>query len=261
MENSKVTVDPLLFAILCLVGLQDIDAIQTSATISPREYTASLDSAANATFRCDVTGADSILWIVDGLFALRQEVRQRGISTSHQVTVNQTEGRFTSNISIPRNNINKNTSILCMACVVQGTDVLSAPAFFKVQGLLGPPPNLTLTVNDLRRSYNDYVKIIWDEPDTLNMTDVEPDISHYRVCYNVDTTTMCTNMTDRQFIFLNVGVNVLLTVTAVNVVGEGNGSTIMHWACDRNTGKKLLCVQLKSIISLIAVSTYQHVRK
>ena len=61
-----------------------------------------------------------------------------------------------------------------MACVIQGRDVLSAPAFFKVQGLLGPPPNLTLTILD------EFVKVLtWDEPYTLNITDVEHDISHY----------------------------------------------------------------------------------
>ena len=127
-----------------------------------------------------------------------------------------------------------------MACVIQGEDVLSSPAFFKVQGLLGPPPNLSLSTNDLSRSQDDFVKILtWDEPDTLDITDIEPDVSYYRVCYNLSTTVMCKNTTDREFTFLNVGVNVLFTVTAVNVVGEGNGSTVMHWACDSSKGKKL----------------------
>ena len=147
-----------------------------------------------------------------------------GISTSHQVTVDITEGRFTSNISISWSNVNKNTSILCTACVIQGQDVLNSPAFFKVQGLLGPPPSLSLSAKDLSRSQDDLVKILtWDEPDTL---DVEPDVSYYRVCYNFSTTLMCKN-TDREFTFLNISVNVLFTVTAVNVVGEGNGSTVM----------------------------------
>ena len=160
-----------LFLVICLADLliQNVEAIQTSATISPGEYIASLDSSASTIFQCDVTGADSILWIVDGLFTQRQEVRVRGISTSHQVTVNLTEGRFSSNISISRSNVNKNISIMCMACVIQGEDVLSSPAFFKVQGLLGPPPNLSLSTNDLSRSQDDFVKILtWDESDTLD---------------------------------------------------------------------------------------------
>ena len=222
----------VLFLAMWLADLLHVEAIQTSAIISPREYTASLDPSASTTFQCEVTGADSILWIVDGYFALRQEIRQRGISSSHQVTVNQTVGRFTSNISISQSHINKNTSILCMACVIQGTDVLSVPAFFKVQGVLGPPPNLTLTILD------EFVKVLtWDEPYTLNITDVEPDISHYRVCSNLSTTCTSTTSTSREFMFVNVGVNILFTVTAVNVVGEGNRSTIMHWACDSNKGK------------------------
>ena len=105
----------LLFLAMWLADLLYLEAIQTSVKISPEEYIASLDPSARTTFQCEVTGADSILWIVDGYFALRQEIRQRGISSSHQVTVNQTEGRFTSNISISQSDINKNTSILCMA--------------------------------------------------------------------------------------------------------------------------------------------------
>ena len=228
----------ILFLSMCLAGLVIVEAIQTSARISPSEYTASLDPSTTTTFQCDVTGADSILWIVDGLFALRQEIRHRGISTSLQVTVNLSEGRFTSNISISRSDVNKNASILCMACVVTGTDVLSSPAFFKVQGLLGPPPNVSLAVpNQLEHSQYEFIKVlIWDEPSTLNITDVEPDISHYRVCYNLSTTLACANTTDREFMFLNVRVNILFTVSAVNVVGVGNSSTVMHWACDSNKG-------------------------
>jgi hypothetical protein len=225
----------LMMFLADLLNHVNVEAIQTSATISPREYIASLDPRASTTFQCEVTGADSILWIVDGQFALRQEIRQRGISTSHQVTINQTEGRFTSNISISRSDINKNTSILCMACVIQGTDILSAPAFFKVQGLLGPPPNLSLTKPN--EPQNAFVKVLtWDEPNTLNITDVESDISHYRVCYNLSAILTCTNTTGRKFTFLNIGVDILFTVTAVNVVGEGNGSAILHWACDTNEG-------------------------
>ena len=85
--------------------------------------------------------------------------------------------------------------------------------------------NLTLTIID------EFIKVLtWDEPYTLNITDVEPDINHYRVCSNLSTA--CKSTTSREFMFVNVGVNILFTVTAVNVVGEGNGSTIMHWACD-----------------------------
>ena len=172
---------PLFAMILCLVDFLNVEAIQTSATISPREYTASLDpnSSTGTIFQCDVTGANSILSVVNGLFAIREEVRQRGISTSYQVTVNQMEGRFTSNISIPQSIVNKNTTILCIACVLFGQDVLSSPAYFKVQGLLGSPPNLNLTTNV--RTLHDKV-LTWDEPNTLDITNIEPDISHYRVC-------------------------------------------------------------------------------
>ena len=67
--------------------------------------------------------------------------------------------------------------------MIQGAGILSLPAFFKVQGLIGPPPNLTLTMpNDLEQSQDhEFVQVFltWDEPSTLNITDFEPDISHY----------------------------------------------------------------------------------
>ena len=94
--------------------------------------------------------------------------------------------------------------------MIQGTDVLGSPTFFKVQGLLGPPPNLTLQLtmpNNLEQSQDyEFVQVLltWDEPSTLNITDFEPDISHYRVCYNLSTRITCTNTTDREFIILNV---------------------------------------------------------
>ena len=96
-----------------------------------------------------------------------------------------------------------------------------------------------------------YFLITWDEPSTLNnYADFEPDISHYRVCYNLSTRLTCTNTTDREFIFLkiNVRINLLFTVTAVNLVGEGNGSTVMHWACDSSNRKMNMLYAQKFVV-------------
>ena len=232
----------LLFAVTLMnVFYFETEAQTTTATISPTEYITSLTCpVAEVIFRCDASGANGVLWVVDGIYAARQEIRERGITTSELVTINESEGQFTSNISIPCTAVNRNVSIVCVANVVDinKQDILSAPAFFKVQGLLQPPPNLTLTSSSINRSPGELMRLLtWEEPETLDITDVDPDINNYRVCYNISATTTCEITSKREFTFLNVRVHILFSVTAVNVVGEGSASTIMHWACGERTGK------------------------
>ena len=236
-----------LVSIFYLISrVPETESLVTNATIYPREYITFLNPNANATFQCETTGADSIHWVVDGRFASTPKIRERGITTSQLVTINIAEGRFASSISLPRTSANSNTSIICIANVVDvnAEDVLSVPAYFKVQGLLDPPSNLSLTSTSFSDwSQKEYVRLLtWSEPKTLNITDIEPDIAHYRVCYNITNhradagTTACGITYTREFMFLNVRVHISFSVAAVNVVGEGNASTIMHWACDETTG-------------------------
>ena len=100
-------------------------------------------------------------------------------------------------------------------------------------------------------SLSRYFLITWDEPGTLNnYADFESDISHYRVCYNLSTRLTCTNTTDREFIFLKL-MSVLIfcsLCTAVNLVGEGNGSTVMHWACDSSNRKMNMLYAQKFVV-------------
>ena len=232
----------LLFAV-ALLSYFETEAQTPTATIFPTEYITSLSCPVPEVFRCDASGANSILWVVDGIYAARQEIRDRGITTSELVTINAEKGQFTSNIYIPCTFVNRNVSIVCVANVadVNREDILSAPAFFKVQGLLHSPPNLNLTSVSIDKSQGEFLRLLtWEEPETLNITDVDPDINHYRVCYNISTTTTCKITLKREFIFLNIRVHILFSVTAVNVVGEGSASTIMHWACDEKTSKVMI---------------------
>ena len=72
----------------------------------------------------------------------------------------------------------------------------------------------------------------WDAPETLDITNVDPDIQNYQICYNLSATEMtCTNVSsegEREFKFSNVLVPLLFTVSAFNVVGEGSASTVVH---------------------------------
>ena len=216
-----------------------LEANATTATISPNGYITSLDPESSTTFQCHITGADSIYWVVDGAVADVEKVRRRGIKTSDLVTLDQSERRFTSNITIPRSTVNRNTTLLCVANAISSPDALSEPVYFKVQGLLDFPPNLTLaTTNDAELEGRAFLRrLTWDEPLTLDVTDVDPDISHYRVCYNIgEDGVKCETTTEREFTFVDVRVNILFLVTAVNVVGEGNTSSILHRACVEETG-------------------------
>ena len=100
--------------------------------------------------------------------------------------------------------------------------------YLNIQGLLDPPPNLTLSEADEQLTR----LLRWDAPETLNITNVDPDIQNYQVCYNLSAAEMtCTNVSsegEREFKFSNVRVPLLFTVSAFNVVGEGSASTVVH---------------------------------
>ena len=206
--------------------------LSRSAVIIPRSYNASLDPEASFTFQCDVTGADSIQWIVDGLPSNRPEIRSRGISDGDLITVNATTGSFSRSISIERNAMNKNTSVICVADMILSADVISEPVLFRVQGLLDAPSNLMLSEAD-----NQHMRrLTWDEPFSLDITDVDPDIECYNVCYRLVNETVknsqCTCVNQAEYTHLCVGVPLLFTVSAINLVGEGGATSILHDGCN-----------------------------
>ena len=129
----------ILFLAMCLADLVNVEVIQTSATISPREYIAS-------TIRLPAWW-DWSRQQSGRIFCSKaryQAVENINLTSSHNKS---NRGKVHIQHSISQSDINKNTSKSCLACVIQETDVFSSPAFFKVQGLLDPPPNLTLADN------------------------------------------------------------------------------------------------------------------
>ena len=175
-----------------------------------------------------MTGADDIQWIVDGVSSNRQEIIDRGILVENAVIiVNEVTGSFRQNISITRNDANKNTTLVCIADSFTLNDAHSDPVLFQVQGLLEAPPNVMLSEAD-----DHYImrRLSWNDPFSLDITDEDPDIKHYKICYTlVDVNkSQCTLVNQTEFTFLNVSVPLLFTVSAVNVVGEGNTSSILH---------------------------------
>ena len=144
-----------------------------------------------------------------------------------------------SMLFIPADTRNDNTSIQCKAYNLRSQPIIIVDStllvlFFRLQGLLGPPPNTAIS-----DSNGGPTTLSWDAPATLDITDVDLDILSYGVCYNHTDDTTCVEISSsetREFTFPNVGVFLLLTVSAVNVVGEGNASSSVHKACDSNEG-------------------------
>ena len=90
-------------------------------------------------------------------------------------------------------------------------------AQFHIQGLLDMQPNITYA------NYNVTHNLVeWLEPKTLNITRIEPDIESYTICMNI--TDECVNTTATSTVFPKYFVDILVYVTAWNIVGESNNS-------------------------------------
>ena len=214
---------------------------QITATISPdQDYNAALDNTSMIRFNCTATG-NIVEWRVDGSPANFESITSRGVSTTPTVSIG--GGVFFSSLSIRASSENDNTSIRCISIRTEPTfsSNTSQSIFLNIQGLLGPPPNLTLSAFD----ENGTRTLSWDAPETLDLTDIEPDILHYRVCHNLTSDMNCKNTTSSQersvdVDFCNVSVPVLITVAAVNVVGVGkNSSTLCPPFDDGSTAASL----------------------
>ena len=91
---------------------------------------------------------------------------------------------------------------------------------------------------------NYHQRLTWDPPSTLNITAVEPDISSYIVCSNISTECTTINVTEaggdshdlRQHTFLNLRAYIKFTVTAVNIVGDGENTSIVTEPCEHPGG-------------------------
>ena len=198
---------------------------QLTAVVTPRGYNASLDPEASFTFHCDVTSTNNVQWLVDGSPSFAQEIRDRGISESNTIAVDEATDRFRRSLFILRNITNRNTTIVCqvIATLSNGESrvINSDPVQFQIQGLLDAPSNVMLSEADNQHMH---MRLSWEEPFSLDITDVDPDIECYNVCYSLVNVSaeksQCTCVNQTEYTFLCVSVPLLFTVSAVNVVSR-----------------------------------------
>ena len=127
---------------------------------------------------------------------------------------------------------NNNTLLDCAASPGFNSPFEHAVATFMVQGRLASPPNFI--PSPITKSRPNVQRFTWGSPFTLNITDEDPDITGYRVCLLASEACVVTENT--WYDFPSLAVPFVYRVAAINALGEGNSSSILHQACDIRTG-------------------------
>ena len=201
-----------------------------TAVLAPAEgFNASLGSI--ITFNCTVmpVGAD-IVWRVNGdsdsaSHIARGIVRQPNIMESDETII--------SRIEVSATVENDEITIQCRA---SGDTLVASSSIvtFRVQGLLDPPSALMITASEPGRQ-----RLSWMAPESLDITGIDPDISHYNVCSSILNEVSCRDVQGLEYTFVSVRIGIDFTVAAVNTVGEGNVSSIPYVPCDSGTGEEM----------------------
>ena len=197
-----------------------------TAIISPLVYNAYLNSQEYGTFTCIARNGDATRWIIDGFTDTVPYIRDTQLITVVPTELNTNcNNSQHSTLVIPAIPVNRHIAhIKCRAYITYGAfqQVESVEtAQFNIQGLLNAPSNITFT------SYNTTHNLIeWQEPETLDITNIEPDIENYTVCTNI--TGECVNTTTPYFILPKFFLDLQVNITAWNIVGESNSSAQLY---------------------------------
>ena len=200
----------------------------------------------HAVFSCNGTGS-VLFWYIDGLQEDNPVNVDRGIDAD--TLPGSVDGTHNSTLSVPATLENNETVIQCVVfgsngheespnvtLLIQGSYTATGlPNSYAIHflfldqlhtcsnislllGILAPPSELAIDhVND----YNQ--RLTWTPPFTLDITDVDPDIT-YSVCCNV--TVNCTSTTNPYYDFPTLCDPAEFTVTALNPVGESEPRSI-----------------------------------
>ena len=198
-----------------------------TAVLTPAEgFNASLGSTIK--FNCTVVGTTDVVWRIDEN-SNPADHTARGIIRLGDLE--EPDGTIISMIQVSATMENDGIEIQCRA--VGDTQVGSSSIeIFRVQGLLDSPSSLGIT--DLGSGMQ---RLSWEAPDSLDITNVDPDISHYNVCITILSEMSCRNVPGLEYEFVSVRVEIEFTVATVNIVGEGSVSVISYAPCDSGTGE------------------------
>ena len=199
---------------------------QISVMLTPSEdISAPLNPNSSVDRNCTLMGTSLFQWKVNNIAFAESSAIGGGV-TIVGPPLNIGPGVYRSTIRIPFDMVNDNITIMCVGVdPITRLPTNSNSVLVRIQGLLGAPPNTVISESNdgLTRTLS------WDAPSTLL------DIESYQVCSNLadDLTCVSVNSSEkRELTFSNVAVPLLFTVTAANVVGQGNASSVVHQACE-----------------------------
>ena len=211
---------------LVFVFLDGISKAYSQVQLTPLAFNAS-EGSNPVVFACSASLSGSIFFSANAVSVADQNVQQqRGI------TVTVVNASF-SILTILPHLINDNLTITCFLGSSLG-GVVFVDALLLVQGRLPAPPNLIIMEATQSPGLQE---LSWNPPFTLDLTDQDPDILGYRVCFTMPSvnadmeSSQCRITQALNYSFINVGLLLNFSVAALNPVGDGSSGVVVHQPC------------------------------
>ena len=208
---------------LVLLYLCSISSISGQVRLEPQNFNASEGSEA-ISFLCSAPVSSIFFFTANDKSIDQVVMQQRGIV---QNTVNDSASRLTVRPLL----VNNNLSIACFSLALMArTD-----GVLLVQGTLSAPPDAIIG----SASSTGLKELSWNPPFTIDLSAQDPDILGYKLCFTLAlpshsghiNTLQCRITQSLTYSFTNVRLNLNFTVAALNPVGEGASSVVLHQAC------------------------------
>jgi len=196
--------------------------------ISPKDYNVTIGMQ-KVTYICKklMSSYDNLYFGIDNSSVIDENLKygnkiiERHINDSHSILILPIILRYNNS---------------AISCYNYYSDYSISYGRLRIQGRLSPPPELSIS---LSTNFTGYLVIFWKAPFTLDLTDVDPDIIGYKVCIGFMFTDMdtiehywdCFSVEIAMFKYLQVCVPLNISVTAVNIDGDGYPHSILLPAC------------------------------